>query len=235
MSVPIYLMTCDKYAKVLPVSAFLFNRFWSPSQEVTICGFSPIPEQYKLPDNFKFLSIGNQEDYPVGKWSDGLIRVLDMIDDEVFVLLLDDYLFRRPVNIPAIEMLADYMRQFKYVLKMDLCADRLYAWGMEDYDNCAYIDLLRSHPGSQYHMSLLTGIWNRTLLRRVLIPNESPWQVELDGTTRLSNMTDMLVLGTRQWPIQQVLGFRGGDSSHINLTGLKSADVDDMRTLGIIP
>jgi hypothetical protein len=233
MTVPIYVMSSEKYYGVLPVFAHQFQKYWGPDQPVIVCGFGPIP--YKLPPNFSFMCIGRQEDYPVGKWSNALIRVLDNMEDEVFVLLLEDYLFIRPVNIPIVEMLADYMRQFKYVLKMDLCADRLYAWGMEDYDNCGYVDLLRSHPGSQYHMSLLTGIWNRALLRRVLIPNESPWQVELDGTTRLSNMTDMLVLGTRQWPIQQTLGCRGGDSTHLDLSKLKSVDVDEMRTMGIIP
>jgi hypothetical protein len=225
-------MTCEKYYKVLPVFAWLQNQYWSRDTQVVIGGFSQLT--VSLPPNFSFVSLGKQEDYPVGKWSDGMMRMLDLVPDEVFVLMLDDYLLSRPVHLEGIRMLADYMKQFRYVLKMDLCADRLYAWGMEDYDNCGHLDLVRSHPGSQYHMSLLTGIWNRDNMRRVLIPNESPWQVELDGTRRLSNMTDMLVLGTRQWPVKHTLGFRGGDSSKLNLSGLKSSDVQTMRGMGIL-
>jgi hypothetical protein len=231
----ILLSSVDRYYHILPISAYLFNKYFSQDQVVTVCGFGPIPEQYKLPPNFEFLSIGKLEDYPVGKWSDALLRAMDLIEDETFILMLDDYLITRPVDVHGIQMLYDYMTQFKYVLKMDICADRLFAWGMEDYETCGYFDLVRSHPGSQYHMSLMAGIWNKTNLRRVLIPNQSPWDVELDGTRRLSAMTDMLVLGTRQWPLRIHLAFRGGDSSHMNLDGLKACDVTEMKELGLIP
>ena len=87
-------------------------------------------------------------------------------------------------------------------------------------------------PGSPYHMSLMTGVWRKDNMRKVLINNESPHDIELAGTTRASHEQDLVVLGTRQWPVRHTLGLRGGDHSSLNLSELKPKDVDEMRKLG---
>ncbi len=229
----VLVTSCPKYYSILPAYAHQFIKYWGQDQEVVVLGFEPLP--FVLPPNFGFLSLGNVADYPVTKWSDALIKAFTILDDDVFCLMLDDYLLTRPVNVGAVQMLYQYMRQFLYVIKMDLCADRLYAWGIDDYGYCGYIDLVRSHPGSQYHMSLMTGLWNRKNLLRILKSGESPWDVELQGTPRLAAMTNMLVLGTRIWPVRHILAYRGGDSNHLNLDGLHPEDVAELKELGYLP
>jgi len=81
-------------------------------------------------------------------------------------------------------------------------------------------------------MSLLCGIWRRDNLLKALVPNETPHEVELIGTTRVSHMQDLLVLGTRQWPVLHTLGLRGGDHSKLKLEELKPRDVEEMRNKG---
>jgi hypothetical protein len=199
--------------------------------QVEVLGFSR--PWFDLPKNFDFNSLGPQSQYPFNKWSDALMLALSMISDEAFVLMLDDYWITRPVNRQAVRILYDYAIQFKYVLKIDLCADRLYAFGADlEYSTVSYLDLIKSMPGSPYHMSLWPGIWRKDLLSRCLIPGESPHDLELVGTTRVSHMQDMIVLGTRQWPLKITLGLRGGDSGTINLDGLSKIDIDAMRGLG---
>lgn len=228
----ILLFTSDKYLHALRPFAWLFQKYWHPEQPVTICGFTP--PTFALPPNFTFHSIGAFRDYPVTRWSDAVIKVLDAVADDVFTLMLEDYWLTRPVNREAVRMADDYMRQFAFVLKFDLCADRLYAAGMQDYGTCGYLDLVKSDPASQYHMSLMTGIWRRDLLRKVLIPGETPWQVELEGTPRVRHLApDVIVLGSRQWPVRHALGYRGGDSGTADLSELNPADVDAMRAEGI--
>ena len=199
-------------------------------------GFSP--PDFPLPPNFTFHSIGKAEDYPIGKWSNGIIKLLREIPDKVFMFLLEDMWPVRQVNVEGVNILYRYMLQFENVIKMDLCADRLYAWGVDlDYGHVAWIDLIKSHPDSPYHMSCMPGLWRREHLLRVLVPSESPWQIETAGTARLSKMADLDVLGTRQLLYKPTLAFRGGDSSKLLMKdpwAVSDVDVAQMRDLGLL-
>jgi hypothetical protein len=229
----IFCLTSDHYIKATRAFAWLFNKFWKPNPEVIIAGFkSP---DFNLPSNFHFHSLGNLADYPINKWSDALIKLLHEYTDDTFVLFFEDYWLSRPVNVQAVHMLYDYMRQFRNVLKMDLYSDRLYAGGMTDYNYCGYLDLIRSDPASQYHFSLMAGLWNRELMLRFLIPGESPWQVELDGTPRVARAADeVMVLGTRNMPLRHILAHRRGNPNELLLDGLDPVDVEALRGLGYI-
>jgi hypothetical protein len=229
----IFCLTSDNYISSVRAFACLFNKFWSSDQEVIVAGFEP--PAFNLPPNFSFYSLGNMADYPVSKWSDALIKLLHDYTDDVFALFLEDYWLSRPVNVQAVHMLYDYMLQFRNVLKMDLYSDRLYAGGMTDYNYCGYLDLIRSDPASQYHMSLMGGLWNRELMLRFLIPGESPWQVELSGTPRVAAAADeVMVLGTRNMPLRHILAHRRGNPNELLLDGLDPADVEALRELGYI-
>lgn len=229
----VFVITSDKYLGALRPFAYLFNKYWSAEQQVVVMGFAE--PSFDLPDNFTFHSMGSMRNYPVGNWSDALINFLNQVDDEVFCLMLEDYWLSRPVNVEAVTMLHDYMVQFKNVLKMDLYSDRLYAGGMTDYNHCGYLDLIRSDPASQYHMSLMCGLWRRDLLLRFLIPGESPWQVELAGTPRVAAAADeVMVLGTRNMPLRHILAHRRGNPEELLLDGLDPADVKAMKDLGYI-
>lgn len=221
----------DKYLPALLPFSYLFNKYWGSDVEVCVFGFTR--PDFDLPDNFSFVSLGNQKDYPFNKWSDALIAILSQINDEAFVLMLEDYWLTRHVDRSAVRILYDYAIQFQYVLKVDLCGDRLYAFGADlEYGTVAHLDLIKSMPGSPYHMSLMPGIWRKDLLSRCLVSGESPHDLELVGSTRVSHLQDMIVIGTRQWPVRIVLGLRGGDHTKINLDGLSKIDIDAMTDLG---
>lgn len=233
-TIPILVITSDHYLHALQPFAWLFNKYWGKDQPVTIIGFKQ--PDFELPPNFTFHSMGPMSNYPIGKWSNVLIDFLHTHSHlHHFVLMLEDYWVTRPVNTQAIRMLYDYAVQFQNVLKVDLVADRLYAWGMTDYDNCGYLDLVLSDPKSQYQMSLMTGIWSRELILRFLIPNENPWEVELNGTPRVAAAgNEVLVLGTRQWPVRHILAHRRGNPAELLLDGIKPTDVEEMKKLGLL-
>jgi len=236
----VYVMTSDRYLHMLRPFGFLFNKYWSADQEVIVCGFTPPP--FSLPPNFRFMSLGRFEDYPINRWSDALIRLLLLIPDEVFGLMFEDYLITRPVHMDAIRMLYDYMVQFKYVLKMDLITDRRFAAGVVPYGHCGYLPLVKSDYNSPYHMSMMAGLWNRNLMGRFVIPNETPWDLEITGTTRVAAAKDsVIVLGTETWtdnryecPLHHTLAHRGGDPGKLLLDELNPADVEEMIQLGYI-
>lgn len=191
-----FMYLWDKYAGV---------SFGSPF-EIVICGFSMPTPPYHLRKQTEFYSVGQQADWPMSRWSEKLTRILDEVADEQFILMLEDYWLVRQVDICAVKMLFDYAAQFRNVLKIDLATDRLYIngganflYGRDTYDNVGYLDLIKSPPGTPYQMSLWGGIWNRDQLRKVLIPGETPQDIEISGTNRVTD--GQLVLGTRQAPL----------------------------------
>lgn len=234
----IIVLTSDRHIQALRPYAYLLNKYWHPNPQVLVAGFTPPP--FPLPDNFSFHSIGKFEDYPKEKWSDGVIKLLNDIADETFVLMLEDYFIVRPVDTRAVEMCDGYCRQFRYVLRIDLTTDRLFSYGprypgdVPDYGNLGYLDLVRSDPNLPYHMSMMTAVWRRDNLLGVLVPGESPWQVEIAGTPRASARTDLLVLGTRQWIVRHGLGYRGGDTTRMDVSYLRPEDQDYLREQGWI-
>ncbi len=233
MGYRVYVTTSDKYLLALRPFAFLFNRFWSPDVEVVVGGFTP--PDFSLPSNFRFVVLGRMEDYPIDKWSDALIRMLNFLDDEICAIMLEDYWLCRPVDLNAVKIAHQYMKQFKNVIRFDLTADRKYAGDIEEYGRAGDLELLKSPPGSPYHMSLMCALWRKELLLKILEPDESPWDIEIQGTTRLSAMgDDYLVLGTKNVPVKHTLAFRGGDNSELLLDEIGEDIVQEMRELGLL-
>ena len=221
----VLVLTSDRYLPAIGVFAYLFNKYWRPETQVVISGFRA-PE-FELPPNFTFHSVGDQSDFPFNRWSNALYKTLEYFRDDVFVLMLEDYWLTRPVNEHAVSILVDYARTNPDVLKIDISADRLYAAGADThYATYHYLDLVLSKAGSPYHMSLWPGIWNSSLLLLVLAPDESPHDLEIAGSTRLSEkFPAMQVVGTRQNPVQITLGLRARDYSKVNIGDLPAEDV----------
>jgi hypothetical protein len=238
--VRVIVLTSDKYLHALRPYAWLFNKYWGATQEVLVAGFTP--PDFELPPNFSFHSIGKFEDYPIDKWTNALIKLLGEIEDEAFVLMLEDYWITRGVDTRAVKMCHDYTCQFGYVLRIDLTTDRLFSYGpcypgeIPDYGQLGHLDLIRSDPTNQYHMSMMTAVWRRDNLLKVLQPDWDPWKVELWGTTYLQehHAHDLLVLGTRQWPIRHTLAYRGGNPTGADLSQIRPEDVEAMKAEGIL-
>lgn len=231
----IIIMSSDNQYHILPAFFHLWRRYYHADCQMVICGFTP-PD--RLPQDCLFYSIGKFEDYPPVRWSDALINVLDNVADDVFMLMLGDYLLTRPTDTTAVRMCYDYLRQFNYVLKMDLTSDRLnsdpgfYAYNNNTYNHLGYLDLIKSRHNSPYHMSLWGGLWQRDLMRKILVPGETAQQIELNGTHRLSQYgDDVLVLGTRQMPLKHANVIQGGKWNHDAMVGLPALREDDRKEL----
>jgi hypothetical protein len=162
--------------------------------EMVICGFGPVGFYGDNKPQVSFHSLGDYADWPANRWAEQLMKILDEVADEQFILMLEDYWLTRPVDMLGIKMLFDYAAQFSNVLKIDLTHDRLYIngggtflYGANTYDNCGYLDLIKSPPGTPYQMSLWAGIWNREQLKCVLIPGETAQEIEINGTRRITD------------------------------------------------
>lgn len=226
------VITSDNYLPALRPFAYLLKKYWPDGPDVVVGGYTP--PDFDLPDNWEFVSIGDFADYPVDKWSDGLIRFFNLIPDEVVMLALEDMWPVRPVKGHIIDMAYDYMTQFRYVARFDLTADRQYASGVQFYGKMGDVNLLLSDPDSPYHLSMMPAFWRKEHLLKALLPSETPWDVEIFGTPRLGRLrNEVIVLGTDEWPYKNCLAFRGGDSGTLLLDELEPGVVAAMRSLGL--
>jgi hypothetical protein len=119
---------------------------------------------------------------------------------------------------------------------MDLTLDRAKSgeqW-QRPFGNIGSIELIQSHPNSPYHMSLMTAIWSKKHLLKMLHPGWSPWNLEMEGTTVLGKHPELKVIGTTARIVPHTLAFRGGNDSKLLLDELKPEDVDELRELGLL-
>lgn len=234
----VLIPTCDHYLAVLRPLAHLYNKYWLPNPEVIIGGFKE--PDFDLPPNFTFISLGDMKDYPLDKWSDQLIKLVESVEDETFILSMDDMLPVGPVDAEAVQILFDYMVQFQYVARMDLTSDRQFAWGSEDYGVVSRLHLVKSHPDSQYTVSMMPCAWNRRHFFNIMESGKNPWQVELQLSPKMGKvMKDYgtLVLGTKDLPVKVTLAMRGGDAGKLACKipfELGEEDREEMKELGLL-
>lgn len=233
MQVVIY--SSDKTSWALRPFAHLFNLYWSRDQRVAV--FGNTPPDFALPSNFTFKSVGPFK--PAQQWSNDLIEVLHSINDDVICMMMDDYWLNRQVNAQAVLWCYEYMLQNPNVIRFDMTTDRLYATGIQPHGAIGYLDVIKSDPQSPYNLSLQAGLWRRELLLEMLMPNETPWEVEEKGTHRLM-YTNYEVLGTKQSPIHYTIAVQrgrlaldGGYQYPVN--PMQQTDVDYLLRSGWIP
>lgn len=205
--VRVFCFVSDKDLWTLRPFAWFFGKYWGEATPVVCFGYSP-PE-FALPPNMSFVSIGDFADYPVNKWSDGIIKGLESVTDDLFVWMMGDFWVYRKVDVRAIGLLAQYMQQNTRVSRIDLTTDRLYAGNLREMGSVAYLDLIMSDPPAAYHMSLQPGLWRRADLLKYLVPGETGWDTEIAGTTRMI-ADGAVVLGTRQCPVRALIAVQHG-------------------------
>ena len=111
----------DRLLDAVPEFCLRLNRYWPDAPPLLIAGYSK-PE---IPiANAEFISIGDFKDYPVERWSEGLLYAMDFVED-TFILFLEDYWISYPVNNAAVNTLRTLIAGSDSILKIDLHGDRM--------------------------------------------------------------------------------------------------------------
>ena len=202
----VYVATSNLYVGLIPEMAARLNRYW-PDQDVTILGFDVAPPEF--PKNFKFHSLGVQADFG-RSWTDPLKPFFESIDDEYFVLLLDDYFLTAPVD-PEMIRYAETMVEAG-VDKFDLSDDR----SKERYRLYKhYSGVIESAQCAAYRVSLQAAIWNRLYLLRYMKPSRSAWDFECDGYKEAFN-DGAKILGFLDAPVKYDNAMLKGESHGVD-------------------
>lgn len=194
----VFVITNDFYLWCLSPFTYLFNKYWSPEQEVIIAGYRP--PSFEIPGNFHFHSLG-RANAPQSKWSDGLMAFLSEMPDEFSVIMLEDYWITRPVDTGFVQIAHSYMQENRNVLRFDLTGDVAYCQGDPRYAPYVgfinHYDIVEKPPGMSYRMSFQAGLWNNKMLLSLLVKDKTPWEVEIQTVIP----DNVLILGAKQWPL----------------------------------
>ncbi len=200
----IYVLTSNEYLHCLQGFIYLFNKYWNTSQEVKVIRYDIRPRG--LPVNFTHYAIGDQDQF---SWSSGVVRWLSDVEDDVFLLMLEDYFISEPVDVERIEGLYQLMLDDDSICKIDLTNDRLKFAHRKHGKH-----LIESLPTAAFQTSLQAALWRRDYLQRFLVPSEGPWQYEKKGTKRVkvarkAGDFDGVILGCKQPPLRYVNAIGG--------------------------
>ena len=181
-----YLPTCDKYLSLVEANIITMEKYWPKEIEVNILGYqSP---QYKLPDNYNFISLGHDR----GKnfWSDDLRQFFENLDETSFIYINDDCLLLKKVEINDILNLVDLMSDNIGRINLSGCvSERKYSVVADN--------IIESSQREMYRISTQYSIWNTTYFLKYLIPGLTPWQFEIMQSEKAKG-DGYQILGTKK-------------------------------------
>jgi len=231
-NIPVIVLTNDNHLWCLRPFFYCFRQFWGQGQIVDVYGFSP-PRQ-KYPEmHFHSLDTYN---YPREKWTNGLIQMLQILEADWFILMLEDFWLIEPVDLECIGAMIDYVSTIgrgKKILRIDLTADRSSRRQARPFDKYHGFQIIQTPPKTPYQMSYQAALWNADALLDVLMPNESAWQSEVDGSRRIARRDDILILGTEHHPLKYIPGYRSQQRRLHHME--KMPEPHRQRVLGMIP
>ena len=202
----IFISTSDKYLHLLKPFSFLFNKFWSQDQQVTILGYkSPT---FKLPNNFNFISMGMSINDPI-EWSGDLRNFFETIKDEWSIYATEDMFLVHPVNFKSLYKLKKFM--INNVGRICLTNDTVRKSHIVVEDNV--IELTQD---ADYRISCIYSIWNKEYMLKYLQPKMTPWDFELKGTHRAKNDGYRILGVNSNFPIYLSLAIRRGNFNKLD-------------------
>lgn len=227
----IVTLTSNKYVHCLPAFSYLFNKFY-PNQQVTVVRYDVRPP--KLPDNFTNFAVGKQDDYT---WSSGLKAFLNRIEDDLVLLMLEDYWLDGFVQQDKIERCEQMMNEYHGIVKIDLTNDRLKV-AHKPYPSYNS-EMIVSYNNTPFTASVQAAIWRRDFLIKLLQPKESAWEFEKNGSKRaekILNKNNSVILGCYDPPMSYVnaIGGMGNKPDEYDFKKIPTWMQDELKARSLI-
>ena len=185
-SVPLLVVSCDKYADVWPYFFGLLRLRWPDCPFPILLGSNQLSPE--LPGVTSVL-VG-----PDSSWSTGARKMLDRVtelypDADYVLLFLEDFLLTAPVDTRRIVELVQIARQ-KQIVCLRLAAGLPLALP-PTYELSEFPGVGVVAPGEPYRVTLQAAVWRIETLRRLLAPGLSAWEFEQIGTHMSEGLDDI--------------------------------------------
>jgi hypothetical protein len=206
----IIVTTSDFYHHIIPVFAYLFNKYWGG--QVELVGYNR-PDN--LPENFHFHSMGTQTTKE--EWSTDL-RNFFLSQDQWFIWLMEDT-FIKSVDKKQLD--------FCHGLTMPQIGRICLTNDTQKREHTATMDgIVWAHPKAKYRQSTQPSIWNKDFLLTYLKDGLDPWQFETQPTA-----DDYQIIGLQDYPVLHNEGVRRQDIHDFNLSGMDAEDLINIQWL----
>lgn len=181
----ILVPSCDAYGDLWPVFLHGMRKHWPDCPYRLIIGTN---ERTDAGPNVETLQSGGGL-----VWSDRLIDYLNAVSSEYIIVMLEDFILRRPVEKIEIDQAMESVVQNKLDclrLSPRPAPAKLRRKG------CRFEEI---SPGEIYRISTQTAIWRKSFLLEILRRGESIWEFEANAPSRLSPTAK--IWGTYKWII----------------------------------
>lgn len=212
----IFIVTSDVTSWMLRACQWLLERHWPKHPAVIVAGYT----EPALPAGVAFHPIGKFADYPVNRWSDGVLKFLESQRDEVFLWTMDDFWLNADVDDWGVRQLYYYLLANPMLARIDLTDDRAKSGAAQDAGRLHDLDLVLTPPSTPYQLSFQSGLWRRDALIQYMKMGESPAEAEIRGAARMTR-ANANVLGTRQAPFKYLIAMQHG-KLHIDDSGYQA-------------
>lgn len=119
-------------------------------------------------------------------WSECLIKGLKAVDTPIILYFQEDYFIKSPVNVDLIEDFVGIMLKMNHVKHIGLTPFGSRGGFKHTFDN----RLWEIKQNARYRISTQAGLWYKDVLENYLVPKESGWMFEINGTKRAQNRND---------------------------------------------
>ena len=237
----IYISTSNKYIHLMKPFQYLFNKFWSDEQQVTILGYEA--PKFELYDNFNFISLGKQT--TVQDWCIDLKNFIETIDDKYFIHAVEDQFIIKPVQQNLLPVLYDLMNDDVGRIALETAAQTkphtIIQTEIESKPPHRETPIIELDQEANYRLSVVYSIWNKEYMLKYLEPNMNPWEFELAGSEKAKN-DGYKILGTKyNHPIYCSHTVRRGDFNNLDFTvydgyniSIDDDTLQELKTMGLI-
>jgi hypothetical protein len=194
--VKIIIPTCDKYIHIVEGLMYTINKFLNLKNKFIILGYKT--PKFDLLKNWSFYCLG--DDTGPNNWSNDLISFFNDFNDEYFINMIDDTLLTRPSDINKIYLFFNFMLKNKDIKKCFLHGS--LSSGESQFGDISLSPILELdsifydiNQTANYRSSLQSAIWSTDYFKKLLKPNMTPWDFELqhsknDGARIITTISD---------------------------------------------
>jgi hypothetical protein len=184
MDIGVIIGSCDRYADVWPAFFKLFDRYWPECPWPVYLQSNYAEYQHPRVTSIK---VGHDQD-----WSSSFQRFLEAVPHQYVLVLLEDYLLYAPVNTPQLQEISGQLGPEIAHIRLLACPGPT-----ESYNPTQLLGNIV--PGAPYRVSLQAAFWNKKVLSNLLVPGESAWSLEVNGSRRSDSYHEQFL---SVWPQQ---------------------------------
>ncbi len=176
-NVALVLSSCDKCSDLWEPFFTLLKRHWQ--------GFDL--RVYLCTDNKTYSYEGFDISCPLhmppgSTWSENLMALLEVVNEEYVLLMLDDFWLKADVNLTQLCRCEEWMKANKRI--GFICLTHQLEPSSENPLSIDYPGLIEYGQKTPYRVTTQAGLWRRDFLLSLLRKHESAWWFEMFGSKR---------------------------------------------------